>query len=533
MSNQPLRSVRKAYLRKRRKKQGKLLEHTHNIYPLFQNSLEKDSYNYHNIRESIERWNNYSSSIGGNWNQVMKLYETVNQYGSKDQLQECTNIINTKILPYLESPSIMRKDIYKRMNESSSDIYKSCMYSMIECLNENIESDRLLKNYEIISKRFNIHKLVEENLFYEDAITETVYSLCSLVDTYQLDYKTKFCIAAESALLSIYDIIGDNIIEEEYLRDKVTDQSILETVLDYFLINYGRNNTEKFLDEMEDTCHKDYFITEQLDPYINHLRKVNASLYTEEVIPLANSQVFMHGDDKLYGMINDPDQYRIIRESAQQLVLNEVELSDIKQKVNDMVDKIKIAPTQAASMIKQAISSIFVTTRAEDIGKGTHNALSILFYAAITLGAFTMGIVPGILASICSWTISKASQKIYLKDAIQEWREHKYSLERKIKECNDSEKKRRMEAYLVNVESTLEKLENRYEEIRDRTLAELKTKSDHKIEDRDRPIQSADVDPRGFITPSSNLYDPNKPDNVKIKVDDSPNNTRSDLNKED
>jgi hypothetical protein len=241
----------------------------------------------------------------------------------------------------------------------------------------------------------------------------------------------------------------------------------------------------------------------------------------EEVVPMPISKQIM--DDSLYGMSHEMNDLVLIRESAVK-VLHELSFDEITRKAEEAVERIKLAPTQTVSLVKSAIAAIMVPCRAEDIGKGTHNALSTIFYALITIGsAISAGAFGLVFGALLSYILSKTVQKEYLKDAIKEWRDHKFSVSQKIKQCNDVEKKRRMEAYYAEVCDTLDKLEKKYEESRDRTLAELSKNNQSNQQptpnNNPRPNTNikADVNPSGLVTPTSSIYDANKDHNVKLK----------------
>ena len=498
--------IKLVLIRKRKKNLSESSTKDDSIYPLRKASVTKESYDYENIRNAIRHWDLYSKSVGNNWNNMMKLCETVSTLGNINQLRECTSIINTEIIPYLSASSMIKKDVYKKMSRSHSDDMKSCYYSMMESLNENIECDRVINNHDLISKRFNIDKLIANNILFEDAIPETLYSLCSLIDTYDIDYRSKFCIAAEMALYTTYNTIGEDIIEEQHLKDKLSSKSILEHVLDYFLINYGRNNTLKFLDEMQECCHKDSFIKNQLDSYIDHYRKLHAQSYIEHVSPIPLSDIaFSYADESIYGLTRDLDQYRSIREETELLARPKKAIDDMSNmidKAKGFIDTLKMAPSNAINSLKSAIAAVLVPCRVEDLEKGTSNALSYVFYAFITLGMFSVGgALSGIFALIANYIIAKKAQKIHLKQSLQAWTKHKVSVKRKIDSCSDAEKKRRMEAYLSQIDTTIDKIEKAYEEARDKTSNELKKEA---YNDEDKA--SADIDPHGNLTPVSNQY---------------------------
>lgn len=505
-------------IRKKHKDQGP--KKSRKLYPLYKTSHLSESYNFDNIREAVYQWNDYSPSIGNNWQQLMSLYETVENIGTIQQLHELTNIINNDIISYIASPSMMKLDLHRRINECTNDDMKCCLYSIVESINEAVECDRMLKNIDLISRRFDINKLVENSILYEDAVTETIYSLCSLIDTYEMDLKAKFCVACEAALYTVNSVIGGEPIAESCLQEKLNSTALLETVTDYFLINYGQNNIEKFIELVEDASHKDIFIGTQLDEYTSLLRKVNGNQYTEAMIlaPKMDDGNWKttYIDESILGLAKDLDQYDQMRKSAESMI-TEASFSEIMAKGKEYITKLKMLPVQTIAALKAAISAILVPCRAEDMDKGTQNVLSLIFYAFCTVAWFYVGgALVGALGMVVNYTISKVSQKTYLKDAIQKWREHKYSVERKIKECDDPEKRRRMEAYLDQVEASLEKLEKRYDELRDPTLDELKDRSDRRVASPDYHKPTPDVNPQGLITPTSHVYDEKRPMMVQL-----------------
>lgn len=448
-----------------RKSKKQHTKHTKYSYPLRSSSILKESYDYDNIRNSIRSWDSYTSFIKTNWSNMMKLYETVSDMGTISQFNECTNIINQEIIPYLASPSLIKRDVYKRFNESSNPKVKSSLHSMLESLDRAIEADRLMNNYDMISKRFDINKFISSNILLEDSKTDTIYSICSLLDTYKLDLKPKFAITAETVLYGIYQTIGDNYDKYNGLDTK----SILEDVLDYYLINYGVIHTDDFLDSISEACHKDPFIRDQLDSRINTLRNLYHDTYD---IPLKESSPL--ADDALYGMCNNVDQYQWIRDRIH-IPIRE-SFDDLLDKFKSFVDKAKMAPSSAITNIKSGLSALFVPCRAEDLAKGTKNALATAFYAATTLGLFVVGgPLMGVFGMIANYTLSKYAQKEYLKDCISEWKHHRESVMRKIANTDDAVKKRKMQDYLRELDQSMKRLEDKYEQIRDKSIDELRT----------------------------------------------------------
>lgn len=425
------------------------------IYPLYKTYNE--IYNYENLKDSINNWSFYSESMGRNLSKLMELYTLVATKGTDSQLREITNFLKEEI-SYIDSPYVLKKPLSKI--SENNDYAKEILQS----ISENSECDRLLKNYGAISKRFNIDKFMRNNIIYEDSIVDGIYGLCSLIDTYDIDIPSRFCIASELALYSF-----------DKINREVPNNVILENVIDYYLINYGVNDLSAFFNEMEKSCKKDMFIQEDGLSYLNYLKNINKNFLLNEdgtcelkEQPTQNEEA----DNPLFYldiMIKYNDN--CYNESNNYLTpVNEFSISDT---IKNIITKIKLAPIKTISLFKSGIRAIFVTTRLQDIAKGTRNALALCFYGFFVISAFTLSLAVGLMALIVTCILSLCVDKSYLREAITEWREHKYSIERKIRDCNDPEKKRKLEAYLSKVEDNISKLENKYEEMRDKTVSEL------------------------------------------------------------
>lgn len=411
-------------------------------YPLFESYNRKENYNYENLRESAYRWNNYSPNVADNFSRILELFDIVKENNNGTQLQEFTNIINNHIIPYIKSPSVFKNNILKRLDEDSNNVY---LTSILDKINEQEECDRVIRNHNMISKRFNIDKLVSQNILFEDAVTDTIYKLCELVDTYNLDFKSKFCIANEMALYTI----------NKYAGDTISPQTIFENVTDYYLINGGTNNIPKFLNKIKEATKADDFINESNTSYIDKLERIHSN--------------FINGnfDEDYYSGIMD--RYRGsniygIEEAANQLEFAEFAIASlcegaVSDKIKDMITAFKMAPEKTISGLKEIIKAIYVTTREEDLKKNTKNALSVSYYFLCTLSAVPAGPIAVVLSLISSSIVSKISNKIYLKSCISEWKDHRAVVNRKIKDEKDPQKKRRLISYLGEVDKNIEKLE--------------------------------------------------------------------------
>ena len=89
-------------------------------------------------------------------------------------------------------------------------------------VNDTIIMDRIIKNNETLSKRFDIDKIIKLNSHGD--LDELVRELCSLIDTYELSVEAKYNIALENIIYSFY-------------KNKVpiSKERLFNTITDYFL----------------------------------------------------------------------------------------------------------------------------------------------------------------------------------------------------------------------------------------------------------------------------------------------------------
>lgn len=250
-----------------KERESKLKEHKYYdpaMYPLFESYNIDEDYNFTNIRESVESWNNYSNNTTSNMDKVLELFDLVAEKGNKEQLAEITDIINEDIIPYIPSPVAFRSSIINKKKYMHESYKQDCINSINDKILETVECDRVLKNYNIVSKRFNLDKIIANaNNGYDINLMENVYNLCSLFDTYDMEFKPKFCVTLESILYGF----------SKYSKN-LNESNLIESVVDYFLLTKGLP-LENLVEEIESSIDKDKFLNEECKSYIRYLQDVN------------------------------------------------------------------------------------------------------------------------------------------------------------------------------------------------------------------------------------------------------------------
>ena len=105
-----------------------------------------------------------------------------------------------------------------------------CFSSLLERSKEIKECDVIINNYNTISKRYNLDKIISEVCF-DNEIYECIAEISKLVDTYNSPFIKKYNTALETS----YFLLNKHFMN--YPSDK-----IIEAVTDYFVINTNNDN---------------------------------------------------------------------------------------------------------------------------------------------------------------------------------------------------------------------------------------------------------------------------------------------------
>ena len=173
-------------------------------------SENKITYNRHRffVRESVT-YLDRSNFIS----ELEKLYES-NRF---DILENNIDIAIDKVIPTIPNNNL---DYTKSLIESSNigDINKT---KLIESINMYKSIDRIIKNHNNLSKKFTLENFTNKAKSDKDKF----YSICEMVDTYNLSNYIKMNIVFEETMYVSY---VENV--------PVNVSSLVENVLDYFLL---------------------------------------------------------------------------------------------------------------------------------------------------------------------------------------------------------------------------------------------------------------------------------------------------------
>ena len=104
------------------------------------------------------------------------------------------NTLLSKLIKVSDLDS-MEKTIASYDGITNTDLFFNSLEVLENC-------DRVLRNEERLSKRFDLNKTINENILH--GVKHTVYELCSLIDTYNTSSKAKLNIALENVSYALY-----------------------------------------------------------------------------------------------------------------------------------------------------------------------------------------------------------------------------------------------------------------------------------------------------------------------------------------
>ena len=98
-------------------------------------------------------------------------------------------------------------------------------------------AERIIKNHDMLCKRFNVDKIVKENMYNSDKI---VSELCELIDTYNVPDHYKYNVALENI---IYSMVKNGV--------DVDDTKVVSSITEYFMYRDMNISDEKYKNYQE------------------------------------------------------------------------------------------------------------------------------------------------------------------------------------------------------------------------------------------------------------------------------------------
>ncbi|WP_301066485.1 hypothetical protein [uncultured Duncaniella sp.] len=357
-----------------------------------------------------------------------------------------------------------------RMKRQAATKEEAILYAyeeIEEAVSKQVHCDRILENYDKMSRRFNLDKLIVENTRI-NGIEDTIYQLGRWADTYAMPDMVKFNCVLECAWY------GFNTNGIQY-----TDQQLVEYASNYFLLKEdGAKNTAKIIDTAmvvdgngivaRDVINED-LPEEREDGEEDPMEMVNEPIDVTDA--LGRYMESMYRGDATYGVT--PLQEK-------------VSFQEIFQKYKQEEQKDAANPSKLKSLVAKLYSN-----DADDVIAGTPSFLSWI-RGTLILSAFAIHPIIGVMGFIVNYFNKQDHDREDYQKMIKAFKAEKEAAEKKYKTLTDAEEKERMNAYIEELEKGIDTLNERYEALL--SDDELDAKYDSENEDDDDNEATGDED---------------------------------------
>ncbi len=359
-------------------------------------------------------------------------------------IENNTNSLSTKLqVPNIQTPTLdvktgssssTEKDD-KNLSENCDNYYKE----LINRCNVNAEVDRVLGNYNRLSKRFNVDRVIDA---IGMDIPDNIDLFCDLFNTWsdkEMSKKSKFNIAIETAL---------------YINNKrnnpVNRESLIEAIVDYHL-----------------------FKNMPFDTIYSYLES-NSMITESDLAPYT----------KYYNKIHNIDQDFSIRS----IIEAETENSD--KNLSASIKQFKRSDKKDIKSFKDLIVKAYTKTPDQVI----NNAPKFfdIFRFFIIMGSFAINPILGLVSFFTDQFLKRSFSRDETNKMILKYEKEIDKIDKKISKCENDEKKKRLKEYKNTMEDGLYKLQDYERELY--TDEEQEKKEEERDEKRDHSYSDDQYD---------------------------------------
>lgn len=440
----------------------------HNIKYLFESLSER--YSWNNAKLILENWRSLSETEIIAFDRALEVFGYICDNDNESNIRNATNIIEGNIIPKVRDGKATRhlnnyklgkfkiqhtkaenhnkdnanavqialqnkgylpnnlhpnrkykRDIYgnkmgeeqKRVNNTEEDkkekTIKECFEILEEATWRNEQCDRVIKNHNILSRKFNIDSIVRSCTSYDESYQDCIYELCSLIDTCDIAFGIKYNIALENILF----LMNKNCI-------KVSDRFIIENVTDYFLLS--RETTPEELESMDYILSISKFFTNEDVDY--------ARILFSDIEPIETDDEFE----------------RIIHEG--------IEKDDIKK----MLNQFKKSNKKTIEGLRACITRIFVKPP-ELIIRNLPDIFAVI-RTCVVLGLFLINPVVGLIGTITGYFLKLEISRKEMDRVIDQYYKEKERYQKKKNNAKDENTKEKYKKLIKQLDSDISKLED-------------------------------------------------------------------------
>lgn len=332
-------------------------------------------------------------------------------------------------------------------SESTIQLIDKCFKLLEEKSNEIKQCDVIINNYNKISKRYNLDRIISE-VCYDNDIYQCINELVSCIDTYNIPFISKYNAALETS----YYLLNKHFMN--YPSDK-----IIEAVTDYFIFNH---NNSSMIEDIKFIKEHSIVFDENDFSSINYLFENEDNINNNKSIELEDA-------------LDNVDSYGVDIET-----LNEGHLEDAKNKAkewvagnpderkdNDVKELISDFRKQCANddnkdsssklmMLKALINKIF-TKSPSQIVLELPNMFGII-RASFIITATAINPILGVVSLIGSKILKITLDRKQVEKVITAYSNEIKSVKNKLEKTKDNDRKEKLQKYLNELNKDLEKI---------------------------------------------------------------------------
>ena len=362
-------------------------------------------------------------------NNIQDIADAINQAikGAQGNFQTNTAPIKQRVQSAI--PQQKKKDNTKAKLEAYLKVYSEMER---ECT-KVIYCNRILENYNTISKRFNIDRIITENAG-KNGMYDTAVSICRLIETYDYPDKVKFNTALETVWYGC---------EKNYITG--VREEYVTAITDYFLAK-GNNSfmCSKLLEASMIVETSDYNGDLGFDTnYDTSSKKLKDNLNEADI----QHQILEYFNQDYYSLIPSDVLTTVVKEETDfNKIFNQFKASDEEHK-----------ETKLQWLIRKIYSK-----NPQDIIDGTPNLLGYV-RAIFVLGTLAINPVIAAVAAISQIFLSLHTERKETEAMLKCFKNEIDQSKTKLKSTTDPDQKARLKKYINELEAGYKKIDEYYE----------------------------------------------------------------------
>lgn len=433
-----------------------------------------------------------------------------------DAKEKINNLIGAGKRNFNNNINQVKKNIEKAKPKLSlkknEELKENALTQMDLMITRMIHCDRILENYNRISKRFNIDKIIQENTLQND-IQDTVIKLCNLIETYEMPQNVKFNTVLETCWYGFnksgmtFENSDFVTIATDYFLAKGNNRAMCNNILENSLVvskkDYKGSDlsviTEEEPEEDEIDFDEGYMQEGKLSAKDRaNIKSSDYGLPKKKKYPMPDES-HVRAAIRLFNHVDKEDEAELARNIKKKIKEYNMDV-DIgpsnrlskyigKEKVHEATigeqireyasdysgfpiihedtnfDKIfndfkASDDPHKENKLKSLINKLY-TRSATDTIDGTPNVLRYIRYIFI-LGAFALQPVLGAVMAIADLFIKMHKDREETEKMLKCFKNESQATQKKIDSCKDPEEKKRLTEYKKTIDDAYKKIDEYY-----------------------------------------------------------------------